>query len=209
MVKLVIFDLDDTLIMEEEYVRSGYKAVSKFLKESFNQKEKNTFNKLLDVKKIKYNEDDILELVQVYRNHIPTISFCEDVMPTLTMLREKNINIGIVTDGYLATQKNKLMVLDAYKIFDYIILTEELGRDYWKPHPKSFEMMMEKFSVSPDEVIYVGDNPKKDFYVKESLNLKTVRIIRDGQIYKNEEYLNGVKENFIISNLKELIMYLN
>ena len=110
---------------------------------------------------------------------------------------------------FIAQLQLKKALETVAEIFDYIILTEELGREFWKPHPKSFEIMLEKFNVEVENVLYVADNPKKDFFIKNALNLKTVRILRDNQIYKDEEYLGGIKEDILISNLNELIDYLN
>ena len=184
MIKLVIFDLDDTLISEAEYVKSGYKVVSKFIEEKyklnseevfeklliyFNDKIKNTFNKLLDDYQIIYTDDEIKELVNIYRNHKPNISFYKDVIPFVNQLKTKKIYTGIISDGYLNTQKNKIDALNANDLFDYIILTDELGKEFWKPNPKAFEMMIKKFNLKPEEIIYIGDNPKKDFYIKKFL----------------------------------------
>lgn len=222
MIKLVIFDLDDTLISEAEYVKSGYKAVSKYIEEKFHinskdafyklwsyfeNKEKNTFNKLLEEYEISYSKDDIIELVNIYRNHKPNITFFDDVIPFLKELKSRKISTGIISDGYVNTQRNKLEAVDAYAKFDYIILTDELGKEYWKPNPKAFEMMMEKFDLNPEEMIYVGDNPKKDFYIKKCLNIITVKIERKNAIYANEEYLENVKEDFRTNELMDIFNF--
>lgn len=68
---------------------------------------------------------------------------------------------------------------------------------------------MDKFNSKPDSTIYVGDNPQKDFYIKEILNIKTIRIHREKQIYTNAEYLNNVHEDYNINNLNELLNYIN
>lgn len=221
MIKLVIFDLDDTLISEAEYVKSGYKVVSKYIEDKFKlnssdvfnklwsyfqNKEKNTFNKLFEECNISYTQEDILSLVNVYRNHKPNIDFFDDVEPFLYELKKKNIHTGIISDGYYNGQKAKLEALDAYNKFDYIILTDELGKEFWKPNPKAFEMMMEKFNVKPEEVIYIGDNPKKDFAIKKIMPITTVRMKRNNSIYDNEDYLDDIKEDVLVNNLNELLI---
>lgn len=221
MIKAVIFDLDDTLISEYDYIKSGYKVISKKIKEDYkleNSKEKiyslmwelfeldskNVFNRLLDELKLNYNDEYIKELVKTYREHIPLIKFFEDVMPCIEKLRQQGIKLGIITDGYAITQKNKLKVLNAYELFDKIIITDELGKEYWKPSPKAFEMMKEFFNIEYDEMMYVGDNPKKDFYIKKYHPIKTVRIYRDNGVYNEEEYYEGIKEDFTLNILKDI-----
>lgn len=141
MIDLVIFDLDDTLVPEIQYVESGYNEVAKIVSEKYSKPRneifeklnfyfknnvKNVFNKLLDDYKIAYNSEDINFLVNAYRNHNPNINYYADVLPTIEKLKEMKIHIGIISDGYLNTQKNKIKVLNANSIFDEIILTEEL-----------------------------------------------------------------------------------
>lgn len=224
MIKAVIFDLDDTLISEYDYIKSGYKIIAKKIKEDynieqseneifdlmfqiFNADSKNVFNKLLDELQLEYNEEYIKELIKTYREHIPEIKFFDDIIPCLEQLRKQGIKLGIITDGYAITQKNKLKVLNAYELFDKIIITDELGKEYWKPNPKAFEIIKEYFNIEYNEMMYVGDNPKKDFYIKKFYPVKTVRIYRDKGVYTEVEYLEGIKEDYKtnkLENLKEI-----
>lgn len=220
MIKVVLFDLDDTLISEDEYVRSGYRHLAKVLakkylinqeniyKDLYSLYKENTekvFNRFLDQYNIKYTKEDILFLVNEYRNHLPNIHFYEDVLETLDKLKQNDIKIGIISDGYLSTQYNKARVLNLYNIFDKVIFTEELGREYWKPHPKAFVLMKEYFNVEYKEIIYVGDNPQKDFYIKKLYPINTIRIIREFNLYHKKNYYKGIKENQRIFSLNELI----
>ena len=179
MIKAVVFDLDDTLISEHQYIESGYQKVAEFLNDKYGwsiettkkrllellkKDSKNVFNRLFEEKQVNFDIPEILKLVSVYRNHLPNIEFFSDVIPTLQVLKEKSIKL-IIIYGHRETQNNKLKVLQAEKYFDSIIVTEELGREYWKPHPRSFEIISDEFDIQFDEMVYVGDNPKKDFYM--------------------------------------------
>lgn len=218
MIKVVIFDLDDTLISEDEYIKSGYRYLSKAIenKYSIDAKRvyeelyylysidsKNVFNRFLDNHEIIYQKEDILFLVEEYRNHKPDIRFKDGVIPTLEKLKEMKIKLGIISDGYLLTQRNKADVLNLNELFDKVIFTEELGREYWKPHPKSFEIMKDYFDVEFNEMMYVGDNPEKDFYISSIYPVVTVRLVMDG-VYKDKTYLENIKENYSIKKFQEL-----
>lgn len=219
MVKAVVFDLDDTLISEKEYIKSGYRHIAGIIEDRFvMDKNKvfddllslfkvsplNVFNRLFDKYQIEYSNEMILDLVKEYREHFPDIQFYDDVLPCLSELRRSGIKVGIITDGYAIAQRQKLKAVQADKYFDEIIVTDELGRDYWKPHPKAFEVMKEKFQVNFDEMIYVGDNPEKDFYISKTYPIKTVRIFRDG-VHKDNFYLDGIREDFIIDELTKIL----
>lgn len=220
MIKAVVFDLDDTLISEEAYIRSGYRAVAEALgqkltdvsqddiaKELFDLYREDSamvFNRFLDRHGVSYGKEQILELIGIYRGHIPEVDFFPDVKPVLKRLREKGIRTGIISDGYTITQENKAKVLGLEKLVDHMILTDRLGRDYWKPDVRSFQLMAQQLEVSPEEMLYVGDNPTKDFYPKTQIPVTTVRIHRPNAVYANAGYLEGVREDHSIDSLYEL-----
>lgn len=223
MYKVVIFDLDDTLISEDEYIHSGYEAVAEFLSEKYTlekdhiaeelyflyeESPQNVFNRLLDQYHIEYEKKDILELVGKYRTHTPNIHFFPDVLPILQRLKKKGVKTGIISDGYLETQTRKGEVLRLTEWFDKVIFTEELGREFWKPHIRSFQIMKEYFGVEYDEMIYVGDNPKKDFHIKKQVPITTFRIEREKSVYKDAAYLEDVKEDYRVTDLTQLLKFL-
>jgi len=221
MIKSVIFDLDDTLISEEKYIESGYRYISKLLSRRtdkneiqlyqllialFKENPKYVFNRLFDMSGISYSKSDILELVEQYRNHLPTIEFFDDVLPFLKELKKRGIKVGIITDGYANAQRQKLKAINADNYFDEIIVTDELGREYWKPNPNAFELMKEKMNVSFNEMIYIGDNPEKDFYIGSIYPIKTIRIYRNNGIHKEKIYFKNIKESYSIRSLTEIIL---
>lgn len=161
----------------------------------------NVFNRLYDKYQIEYSKEIILQLVKEYRGHFPDIQFYDDVLPCLSELKRSGIKVGIITDGYAVAQRQKLKAIQADEYFDEIIVTDEIGRDYWKPHPKAFELMIEKFIVNFDEMIYVGDNPEKDFYISSIYPIKTVKILRDG-VHKDKNYLKDIKALICIKDLR-------
>ena len=225
MIKAVVFDLDDTLISEDDYIKSGYQAVAGFLCEKYREeagknwnkavvfrelyqlyekKSSRVFNEFLEGHHISYEKQDILELVDVYRNHTPEISFYPEVEACLKKLKEEGISIGIISDGYLETQTRKAEVLKLDSLAEKIIFTESLGREYWKPHKYSFQLMKDYYNISYEEMLYVGDNPQKDFYVKKEIPITTVRIIREKGVYKEKEYREDIKEDYRIHSLEEI-----
>lgn len=223
MVKAVVFDLDDTLISEKEYIKSGYRHIAGIIEDRFvidkNQvfddlmslfkvSPLNVFNRLYDKYQIEYSKEMILDLVSEYRGHFPDIQFFDDVLPCLSELKRSGVKVGIITDGYAIAQRQKLKAIQADEYFDEIIVTDELGREYWKPHPKAFELIKEKFRVNFDEMIYVGDNPEKDFYISNTYPIKTVRIIRDG-VHKDKRCLEGIEADISINYLQEINSMLN
>lgn len=235
MIKAVIFDLDDTLAPERSFVRSGYRAVAeklssdmtqlcgfmaldaeavsvdaieKRLNELFEEDSRNVFNRLFDDFGVKYDKDDIMSLVKIYREHdiyTEMYEYYSDVMPVLDELKNRGVKIGILSDGFLISQRNKVMALGADKLFDTILLTDELGREFWKPAPDGFLRIADDLAIELSEMMYVGDNPGKDFYVSAAIPITTVRVMRPGSVYEHAEYREGIREQHRIDSLEEIV----
>lgn len=219
MIKAVVFDLDDTLISEKEYIRSGFRQVSKKIAEknnldkdyvykimydTFNEGSKNVFNRVLDKLNIQYEKEDINELINFYRGHMPDIKLYEDAKYILDTLKAKGIKLGMITDGYKVTQRNKLEALNIGDYFEHIVVTDELGREFWKPHQKPYEIIKEKLDLEYENMVYIGDNVSKDFVTANKLGMNTIFINREDSVYSgihmDDEYLAKLE----VSSLLEL-----
>ena len=224
MIKAVIFDLDDTLISEKEYVRSGFRQVAinisdeykldmnevyKLLLDIFEEDSKNVFNRALNKLNISYEIEYIKKLIDIYRGHKPDIKLYDDAKYILDILYKKGIKLGIITDGYKITQRKKLEALNIDNYFECIVVTDELGREFWKPHSRPYEIMKDKLNLDYDEMVYVGDNLSKDFVTANKLGMKTVFINRIEGVYSeieiDEEYLASLE----VTNLRKLESILN
>ena len=192
MIKVVAFDLDDTLYPEREYVLSGFRAVSELVKKrlgiedfyselvkTFDEGErKKTFNVALKRLGVEYNAALIQDLIDCYRAHFPDIKLYDDAMIILRLLKGK-YHLALITDGHLQAQRNKVRALNLEQIFEKIVYTDEYGKDYWKPSLFPYQLVMEFFSAKGSECAYVGDNIEKDFIAPNKLGWLTVQIRRE------------------------------
>ena len=181
--KAFIFDLDDTLYSEKEYVKSGYAAVAKVLHnvedaetklwKAFEEK-KFAIDDVLRFENI-YSEELKQKCLEVYRFHQPSIHLYDEALEILTQLRKKGFPIGIITDGRPEGQRAKIKALGLDAFVDYIIITDELGGvEYRKPNEKAFVIMKDKLIVEYNEMCYVGDNINKDFIAPEMLGIRCI-----------------------------------
>lgn len=181
--KAVIFDLDDTLYSEKEYVKSGYQKVAKVLPQISNVEEKlwelfeskkPAIDELLAQEKIQ-SEKIKQECLLAYRQQVPEIHLYEGVMEMLIELRGKGLKLGIITDGRPEGQRAKIQALGLESFVDHIIITDELGGPVFrKPNMTAFQIMKEKMNVLYDEMCYIGDNIKKDFIAPEKLGIRSI-----------------------------------
>jgi putative hydrolase of the HAD superfamily len=218
-IKAVIIDLDDTLYTEEDFVYSGFRAVSLYLQQAGlvkndpydlmlqNFKKGNRteiFNEALKSENIEPKKKLVSSLLDVYRSHKPDISLFTDAVSFLDRIHGKK-KLGLLTDGYLNVQKNKVAALGIEHFFDIIVYTDEMGRAFWKPHQAGYEKIMNTLGVAGNECIYIGDNPTKDFFSANKLGWKTVQIKRPKGVYSSKEPLNEeFAANTVLENLNQL-----
>lgn len=217
MIKLVAFDLDDTLYNEKDFVFGAFKEVSEYLSDKYNLNSQDVYSDMINILKShgrgkifniicdNYNiNEDIKALVQVYRNAKPKLKLYEDSVEILNKLKY-NYKLGLITDGLAYVQWNKIKVLEVENYFDNIIVTDDLGREYWKPHIMPFQNMAEKFDFLPSECVYIGDNPNKDFYGAKKLGYKTIRLIREAGDHIHVRLDSEYEADYEISSLNEII----
>lgn len=211
--------MDDTLYDEIDYYKSGFLIVSQkiatdyslkkedvfeILWEIFNDEDrKNTFNILAEKLVLKFDAKYIDQLIMVFRNHKPDISLPSESSKILTELKN-NYKLGMVTDGWLPGQEYKVKALGIENIFDFIVYTEKLGTQFWKPSPKGFEILTEELKVKPEECVYVADNLEKDFIAPNKLGFKTIRIIRKKRIHFGKAYEAIAEAKYEINSISDL-----
>ena len=185
-IKGVVFDLDDTLYNEKQYVRSGFEAVGDYLKKRDAADEMwnyfvdhlSAIDTYLEKNNLSEKKDQCLE---IYRGHKPEITLIDGVVELLAYLRKKNIKIGIITDGRPTGQRNKIEALGLEKMVDDIIVTDELGGEQFrKPCDIAFRIMQRRWRIPFEQILYVGDNADKDFQAPRQLGMQW-QLINNGQ----------------------------
>jgi putative hydrolase of the HAD superfamily len=133
---------------------------------------------------------------------MPVIKLCDDARWALE--HYKNFKkIGLITDGYLSVQKNKVAALNIEKYFDIIVFSDELGKENWKPSPLPYQKVEQILSVYNSECVYIGDNPTKDFITAKKMGWITVQIKRNGD-YSDLKVDSSYYADKTISSLFEL-----
>ena len=201
-IKGVIFDLDDTLYSEKEYVRSGFKAVSDYLGGGYEDRlwcffeaGKPAIDEML--KELR-RENEKSKAVDVYRSHKPDIHLFPSVTDMIDKLKAKGVKVGIITDGRPEGQRNKLEALGLQ--VDDVIITDELGGiQFRKPCDIAFRIMATRWRLNPADIVYVGDNPAKDFQAPQQLGMRCI-------YFKNRSglYSRGLSNWDTITSIDEL-----
>ena len=183
-----VFDLDDTLYPEKDYVRSGFEAAASLfpdrpdaaarLWEAF-ESGRPAFDEVFGAARS-------AEALCVYRAHTPNIRLYPGVREMLSRLHGRK-KLGLITDGRPEGQRAKIAALGIEVLFDEIIITDELGGpEYRKPSPEAFEIMSRRLSVPFARMAYIGDNISKDFTAPEKLGMRCIWFQNPGGLYYEE-----------------------
>jgi putative hydrolase of the HAD superfamily len=208
----IIFDLDDLLYKEFDFVRSGYwtisQLVSKRPKELFNLMMAQYFlgNPVLDWLIDDYfdskPEHSKEELLAIYRNHNPDITLSADVLNILMQLKKNKNPMGLVTDGRSKTQRNKIKALGLDNWIDEFSISDEIG--FQKPLFEPFMYLMEKLDAS--KFVYIADNYDKDFVAPNQLGWRTIALTDNGlNVHTRKEDLDPINlPSEVIVSFREL-----
>jgi len=208
--KVVFFDIDDTLYSTTEFTRlARMNAVRAMIDTGLRVDEFRAFEELEKVTqdfganyerhydeliarlnvKLKVNKSIIIAagVVAYHDTKVKGLKPFPDVEWALSVLsKNKKLKLGIISDGITLKQIEKVIRLGLLKYFhqEAIFFVEELG--IRKPDPLLFTRACELIEVAPEEAMYVGDHPTYDIDPANAAGLITIFYQRGGK-YAFEE----------------------
>ncbi len=217
MYKAVVFDLDHTLFDRYEtlsciieigiaYTIFKSEVDKETLKKEWIYADKHFcllgWDKVYDYFKSKDLLKDNIQKEGFFKTYIEpmymhlAIAF-DFTIPTLNSLRKKGYKLGLITNGSHSLQMRKLEMLKLEEAFDEIIISGDYNTD--KPDRFLFDKMAELLDCSPEEMLYVGDNPLNDVDASRLAGytpvwVKTSGIWSHPEIEKCELQINDVSE---------------
>lgn len=165
---VVVFDLDDTLYPEANYVDSGVRHICAqiislcgidcygAIQVARLQDEKLDWLSLA-CQLAGFKPSVKESLLWMYRVHLPNISLSKSCSGSLEKIQSVALAVAVLTDGRTVTQKLKLASLGLSHWPVYI--SEDYGSS--KPAPDRFQVIQRDFPA--EQYVYVADNVQKDF----------------------------------------------
>lgn len=132
---------------------------------------------------------------------VPGVEPFDDTLPVLQQLKNSGYKIGLITNA-MQPMWMRDIELRTYGILDYLdtrLTSGDVG--FMKPHPFIYWHALELLDVQPAESVFVGDRPANDIAGANEAGLTSVLI---SPPHLNRE-LDGIRPNFTISNLTELL----
>lgn len=193
--RVIVFDLDDTLFAELDFLRSAFREIAGTLAKNAADAEK-IFAEMLAARDRGENVFEklsarfgvpVAELLARYRAHVPAVlPLAPWARETLEKLRDNGCVLGLLSDGRSRTQRAKIHALGLDKFFaeENIVISEEFGSE--KPAFANYEFFMKKYLDA--EFFYVGDNPAKDFISPNALGWGTICVLNSGGNVREQNF---------------------
>lgn len=230
--KVVCFDLDDTLCKEIDYLKSAYQEIASYaaqmctgtnvpvqvlevkayevMLEAY-QAGKNAFEALTAFLGL---EVPVADLLQMYRAHKPAITLDDETRLTLDRLKADGVLMGIVSDGRELTQWNKVKALGMTEWMDESCIIINSSADCFKPNPCGYECFMSAVKALSDDsdwsFTYVGDNLRKDFIWPKKYGWQTICLKDDGRNIHPQDFENTPLEALpdkVVESIVDILMY--
>jgi len=218
MIKAIAFDLDNTLIdfwqMKKKSCDAAARAMIKAgLKTNRRTAVKEIFQ-IYDTKGYEYQKvfSDLIKKhnkkvdfrilgagVAAYQKVKGQLLFpYPDVVPVLKKLKKK-YRLAIVTDSPKLQPFTRLAALGILQYFDVIVTFDDTHKH--KPDPAPFRCLLRKLKLKPEEVMFVGDSPRRDMPGARRVGMITV-FAKYGLIPRERE---APKADYTLNTFRDLL----
>ena len=207
----IVFDLDDTLTYEIDYLKSGFQEIASQIC-SEKEKAAKLYEQMLAVYQEggnafayvcgRYPTLSREELLEVYRYHFPSITLIEGAQEVLDWCKQHCYKVGLITDGRERTQRNKLKALGIEAFFNKIVISESFGST--KPDVRNYQAFT---TEDISDYYYIADNPAKDFIAPNALKWTSICLLDQGKNIHPQDFQVAPAQlpTYRIKKLKELI----
>ncbi len=220
MIRMVFFDLDDTLVdtsvLAEKarkqaitnMIRAGmpvspdeaYSELIELIRE-YGSNFPHHFDYLLRRLELPHNPKWIAAGVIGYHNTKFTyLNTVRGVRKTLLRLREMGIKLGVITDGNPVKQWEKILRTEIDDYFDTVVISDFLGVK--KPHKKIFEKALDCCKAKAGEAVMVGDRLYTDIYGAKSVGMVTIWFRYGKHVRDDVDYISYA--DFTVEDIRKV-----
>jgi len=104
-------------------------------------------------------------------------------------------DLAIVSDAQWIFAEPEMEMLGLKSFFKCVVLSSHLG--FKKPDVRLFQLAMRRLSATPEESIYIGDNPPKDMEGAKRAGMRFILFgssVKSGSEFKPDGYFSNYSE---------------
>jgi putative hydrolase of the HAD superfamily len=141
--------------------------------------------------------DSILRIYE--QEKIRAITPYPGVIETLSRIRDQGLPMGIITDAHSRDAVRRLEKAHLISFFSCMV-TYDLVQ-VKKPAPEPFILALDMLKSDADEVLLIGDSPRRDIEPAKSLGIRTV-YARYGDRFSDDR--SSVQADYTLDTMAEL-----
>ena len=192
MIRLVVFDLDNTLTdfmrMKEQAIDASVEAMIDAGLMNEPERIRNEIGRIYEERGIEFQKvfdrllTDLLGevdykilaagIVGYRRAREAALVLYPHVKITLFALMRRGLRLGVVSDAPRHEAWLRLCYLQLHQVFDAVLAHEDTGA--YKPDPAPFRAVLERTGIPPAEALIVGDWPERDIAGAKEMGMTTV-----------------------------------
>ncbi|MFP3985331.1 MAG: HAD family hydrolase [Candidatus Bathyarchaeia archaeon] len=115
-----------------------------------------------------------------------------DAEKALELLKQKELKIGIITNGLKSDIDEILPKIGLKEFFDVEVASNTIGK--MKPCKEVFQHALKKLNVLPYETLFVGDTVQYDYEGATQCGLKALLVDRKNNVKENVEKIESLTE---------------
>ncbi|MDJ1431692.1 HAD family hydrolase [Halostagnicola sp. A-GB9-2] len=215
MVEAIVFDLDETLavpdrdretILEDVTAAAGTPSISReaYLDAHSQNLTKHTREPIFaDLLADRETDADAEALAVAYRE---TIADSLSPIPGVELLLEDlkaAYSVGLLTNGPVRAQRDKLETLGWENTFDAALVTGEL--EAGKPDPRAFEAILSELAVEAGNAVYVGDNIEADIAGATNAGMNAIQVLKSDGPAPDDRALAHLEQDSIATELPTVL----
>jgi len=135
-----------------------------------------------------------------HHEKLRNITPCPGVIKTLKAIQDRGYAMAIVTDAEYPDARMRLDKCGLLPFFDAMVTFDRIGVK--KPAPEPFFAALDAVGAKPDEVLFVGDSPRRDIEPCRKLGIRTV-YARYGDRFSKTRESHGA--DFVVDQMDELL----
>jgi len=168
---------------------------SPHLKHDLSEARRAHFRELAD--ECGYDHDWVEEGFRVFHSARQKVTLYEDVLPSLTKLRER-FKLVALTNGNADISRVGLA-----EYFDLQISAADVEQG--KPHPAMFIEAMARVQVTAQQTVHIGDHAIHDVYGAHNAGIRSIWVNRVNQSWQETDF----QADFEVTSLQQVVVLLN
>ncbi len=208
-IRIVLFDLDGTLLDTNELIIESFQYTSQkyFKREMPRERIIKSFGEILQKTMEQEFGAYAEEALKTYRDYqrekfYEYITIHSGVRESLQKLQEKGYRMGVVTSRLKRSALDGLKHFDIYRYFECVISADDTDRH--KPDPKPVFMALEKMGGKPEEAVLIGDSP---FDILCGKNAGILSVAAGWSALPRELYMQH-EPDYVVESMEEFVALL-